>query len=73
MDLLLTDIRIPGSVDGLELVRLSRAKQPAPKVVVVSGHLPAMGVGEPIDAFFAKPYDFSELVDKIELLLATEH
>lgn len=72
IDLLLTDIRMPGRVDGLGLVRMARAENPGCKVVVVSGHLPATAIAESVDAFFAKPYDFSALVDRVELLLATE-
>jgi CheY-like chemotaxis protein len=38
IDLVLTDIRMPGSIDGAGLVHLIRVERPALKVVLASGH-----------------------------------
>jgi two-component system, response regulator PdtaR len=53
-----TDIRMPGSMDGLKLARAVRDRWPPIKIIVTSGHeypseddLPEGG------RFFPKPYD----------------
>jgi CheY-like chemotaxis protein len=40
IDLVLTDIWMPGSIDGAGLVHLIRVERPALKVVLASGHHP---------------------------------
>ena len=37
-DLVLTDLRMPGAVDGMDLVRVLRAEQPEVEVVVLTAH-----------------------------------
>jgi two-component system, response regulator PdtaR len=63
VDIVFTDIRMPGSTDGVELTRLIEGKWPAIKVIVTSGHAAA---DEAIEAgaerFFAKPYRADDLI-----------
>jgi CheY-like chemotaxis protein len=40
IDLIVTDIRMPGTIDGMELARRSKALDPSRCVIVCSGHLP---------------------------------
>ena len=68
-DLLLTDIRMPGTLDGFELAQLVRAKYPSVKVILCSAHIPLPAWNEVADAICAKPYDLSELVRTIFRLL----
>lgn len=69
VDLLMTDIHMPGSMDGLRLARLVHAIWPGLKIVVVSAHMQAVD-GDTIDAFFAKPYDPARVATRIRELLA---
>ncbi|MBI3993199.1 MAG: ATP-binding protein [Candidatus Lambdaproteobacteria bacterium] len=64
VQIVVTDIRMP-NVDGFELIRHARAKNPELGFIVVSGHgdyddvVRAMRLGA--RNFFRKPYDFAEL------------
>jgi CheY-like chemotaxis protein len=68
VDLLLTDIRMPGMVDGLELARLARANRPGLKIIVMSSHLPTAESNIPADVFLAKPYPWAEVVECVNQL-----
>jgi CheY-like chemotaxis protein len=69
VDLLMTDVRMPGSLDGAALARMVRAEYPAMKVIVASGDQPGAGLADKFDGFFAKPYDVARLVRHIHALL----
>ena len=60
-DLLFTDIRMPGDIDGWELARRARELVPTIKVIYVSG-FPGEAT-DPVDGsrFLKKPYRFDEL------------
>lgn len=68
IDLVFTDIRMPGTIDGLDLAHRVRLDWPHIKIVITSGHLnPTAFVPH---GFFAKPYSPSDVVDCISRLLA---
>lgn len=56
--LMLTDIHLPGGVDGLMLVERVRAVAPALPVIYMTGRPDALRrtVSGPLDVFIAKPY-----------------
>ena len=57
VSLLLTDISMPGELDGLDLVERARREQPDMAVVVTSGQIvPADGRLPEGTRFLAKPY-----------------
>lgn len=64
IDVLFTDVKMPGSMDGLGLVALSRRRWPNVRVIVTSGHvtLPEM---DPDTPFLSKPYRTRTLTDRI--------
>jgi two-component system, response regulator PdtaR len=71
IDVVFTDIRMPGSMDGLRLAHCVRDRWPPMKIIVTSGHhvcrdgdLPAGGL------FIAKPYSDQTLAMALERLLA---
>ena len=66
VDLVVTDIEMPGLRDGLALARSVRAFHPN----VVSGIMPETGIVGVADAFFGKPYDTDRLILRIRALLA---
>jgi len=64
-DVLVTDVKMPGAVDGLELARRVRKAHPGLKVVITSGHAPARNADGLADAFLTKPFDLAHLVGRV--------
>ncbi len=56
IDVLLTDVRMGGSMDGIELAARAKSSVPDLKVVVVSGHLTPDEARDVADVFVQKPY-----------------
>ncbi|WMT79668.1 response regulator [Bradyrhizobium sp. Ash2021] len=55
--LLLTDIQMPGSMDGLDLARTVHDRWPAIKIILVSGRVELSERERPINSrFFQKPF-----------------
>ena len=52
--LLVTDIKLTGKMNGLELAHLARMNDPMVRVVVISGHRPATALPDGV-AFLSKP------------------
>jgi two-component system, response regulator PdtaR len=70
VSIVMTDVRMPGSMDGIGLAQWVRAARPDLKIVIASAHPPA-GAGHDIaDAYFLKPYDIDRLIHRIRELLA---
>lgn len=69
INLLLTDIRMPGAFDGAELVRRVRAQHPHIMVAVASAHRPERDIGDKVDDFFPKPYDVPKLARQVKAIL----
>lgn len=69
--IIVTDIEMPGSMDGLELARVVRDRWPPIPIIAVSGrHTPQFGELPDKSSFFAKPYDISRLVDAARAYLS---
>lgn len=67
VDLILTDVRMPGSTDGLALLQFVRNKLGDLPVIVTSGHLEsevAMAAGA--SQFLAKPFSVAEALRLVE-------
>jgi DNA-binding NtrC family response regulator len=69
VDLVMTDVRMPGSMDGLALSETLRASRPGLKLVIVSGELIAVPVRSVADLFFSKPVNLAVVIEKITKLL----
>jgi DNA-binding NtrC family response regulator len=67
-DTLITDVKMPGQIDGLGLAQIVRRTQPQLKVIVTSGHAAADAATEIADAFVRKPYDLGGLVRQVRAL-----
>ncbi|MBP2299221.1 response regulator [Azospirillum picis] len=75
-DAVITDIWMP-KTDGLELLRVIKAMEHSPVVVAISGGAPKASIEFSValadawaaDAVFIKPFDNTELVDKLNSLL----
>lgn len=61
-DLLVTDVRMPGSMDGFGLACWLRRRSPATKILVVSGFA-SEGAGDRrcYDAYLSKPFTAGKL------------
>lgn len=73
IQLVFTDVNMPGSMDGLKLSHYIRERWPPVKLLVASGktiieesHLPTGA------RFFRKPYDEGSIVEAMTSLLAQE-
>lgn len=69
VDLVATDVRMPGSVDGLGLASRLRADWPHLKVIVLSGHLVRLPRADLADAFIQKPFLAKAVITAIRQLL----
>lgn len=69
IDLVVTDIEMPGTRNGLDLAKSVRAFWPHIGLIVVSGIMPKTGIVGVADAFFGKPYDTERLILRIRSLL----
>ena len=67
-DLVITDLKMPGAVDGLDLVEWLRAALPAMPVIVTTGyhHLRMQVNALPV---FEKPYRFEHLLERVGAML----
>jgi CheY-like chemotaxis protein len=64
--ILLTDIDLPGSMDGIRLAHAVRERWPPVKLVLVSGHQSPSADALPSEStFFAKPYDMTAVSRKL--------
>lgn len=67
IDLMVTDVWMPGSMDGLQLASHVRANWPQLRIALVSGHVLARP--SDVDLFFAKPFVSEMVIESIKQLL----
>ena len=72
VDLILTDIRMPGQVDGLGLVSFVQRQDRDIKLILLSAYVDAASES-PADAAFAKPVRIGALLAKIRQLLTRKN
>jgi CheY-like chemotaxis protein len=66
-----TDIQMPGSMDGLKLVRAVRGRWPPIKIVATSGHVGVAQTDLPEGGrFVPKPYSPGQVMDVLRELTA---
>jgi CheY-like chemotaxis protein len=72
IELIFTDVDMPGSMDGVKLAHYVRTRWPPVKIIVTSGyqHLTADQLPKG-SLFLSKPYDPQQVRQKIELLLTS--
>lgn len=72
VDLLFTDVIMPGGMSGLQLVDEARRLRPRLPVLVTTGYmdeLPGRGQGQRL-SILAKPYKHGDLLERVEAALA---
>ena len=70
LDLIITDIRMPGSMDGVQLASVIKNVRPNLPVALLSSHLE--NDGHEADVFISKPYDPDQLVEVVKRLIGAE-
>ncbi|HEU5020069.1 MAG TPA: response regulator [Pseudolabrys sp.] len=69
VDVLFTDVNLPGGMDGAELANRARQRRPELPIVYASGRYGCSDLGlVPRSVFLMKPYDTGELCTLIERL-----
>ena len=71
-DVLFTDVRMPGTLDGIDLVLLVRRRHPTIPVLVVSGYaaniMRRLSGLQPAAVFISKPYSLAKVADVLHRL-----
>lgn len=68
--LLLTDIQMPGSIDGLKLAHAVHKRWPPIKIILVSGQLKSAELDIPADSrFLQKPLDAAKIIAQMQCML----
>jgi CheY-like chemotaxis protein len=70
IDVVFSDIHMPGTTDGLSLARWVCDHHPGTRVVLTSGNADAARAAEVAEIFFPKPYRTAEVAMRIRSLLA---
>lgn len=79
VDLLISDVRMPGGMDGFELARTIRGEKPDLPILLISGYTnitdeETSGLfNEPKVGFIPKPFSKFQLETKLHSLLAPAH
>lgn len=69
VDLLFTDIRMPGPLDGWDVARRAREQRPRLPVIYATGYSSNAPATEPGSMLFLKPYRMSEILAAARTLL----
>jgi two-component sensor histidine kinase/ActR/RegA family two-component response regulator len=67
ISLLLSDIQMPGSMDGLELANAVHDRWPSIKIILVSGQVTPSDEDKPADSrFFGKPLEVKKMIAELQ-------
>ena len=70
IDLLLTDIQMPGTIDGLKLAHAVHVRWPSIKIMLVSGQVTPTETERPIDSrFYGKPLEVKKMIAELQEML----
>ena len=68
--LLLTDIQMPGSMDGLQLAHTVHERWPPIRIILVSGRLNPANIDIPADSlFFGKPIEAEKMIAQMRTMI----
>ena len=74
-DLLVTDIHMPGQLDGVAVAHLMRARHPAAPIIYTTGRpdvMPSVGYLWKNEILLAKPYTPSRLIGTVMQILGND-
>lgn len=73
IDLVFTDVQMPGTMDGIKLAHYIRERWPPVKLIVASGATILEESNLPMGSrFFSKPYDDHTITDAMARLLSSD-
>lgn len=65
--LVISDVRMPGSMDGMELMRCAQGRFPSLPFIITSGHLMAQdALAQGASKFLGKPYSLDQALALVE-------
>lgn len=71
VDLIISDVRMPGSLDGLGLLAVVRETYPTIPVIITSGHVESRhAIADGAARFLAKPYGMNAVIGAVQMELA---
>jgi len=74
IDLVLCDVEMPGTMNGLGLARWIDRRHPSLPVLLTSGRRVAVSTGKkPRQLFIAKPYRLQELAERLKVILDSRY
>lgn len=68
IEIMFSDLEMPGEMDGLMLARWVREHHREVHVLLTSGRAPSLEELAPDWSFFLKPYSFDQVADRIDVL-----
>jgi two-component system, response regulator PdtaR len=71
IDAVFTDVRMPGSMDGIQLAFLIRERWPPIKILAASGNATLAPDGLPTGRFLRKPYTPEQVADTLRELIGS--
>src|SRR4030088_708917 len=73
IDLLFTDIQMPGSMDGLKLAHAVHERWPSIKIILVSGQLTPTEADKPTKSrFFGKPLEVKQMIAELQKMIGQD-
>src|SRR6202158_2033304 len=70
IELLFTDIQMPGSMDGLRLAHAAHERWPSIKIILVSGKLVPTDAEKPVHSrFFGKPLEVKQMIAEMQKMI----
>jgi two-component sensor histidine kinase/CheY-like chemotaxis protein len=70
IDLLFTDIQMPGTMDGLKLAHAVHARWPSIKIMLVSGQVTPSETEKPVNSrFYGKPLEVKKMIAELQEML----
>jgi two-component sensor histidine kinase/DNA-binding NarL/FixJ family response regulator len=70
IDLLFTDIQMPGTMDGLKLAHAVHARWPSIKIMLVSGQVTPTDTERPLNSrFYGKPLEVKKMIAELQDML----
>jgi two-component sensor histidine kinase/CheY-like chemotaxis protein len=70
IDLLFTDIQMPGSMDGLKLAHAVHQRWPSIKIMLVSGKLTPAEADKPVNSrFYGKPLEVKKMIAEMQEMI----
>ena len=70
IELLFTDIQMPGSMDGLRLAHAVHERWPSIKIILVSGKLLPTDAEKPVHSrFFGKPLEVKQMIAEMQQMI----